>query len=378
MNYECECGKSVPYWDELMGQRSTCPQCGTSFTFPLPGQAPPAPVPMDMAGQDEPVPSAPSRIRTTEASSTEDQHYSFGESVESAYVPGGERGNRGMIFGHAVLGAVFGILAMAGLVVGSIILNVIHNILPVFIFLLPIVILGMVALAPAMVGMMVGNQVASVALDAKSRNPGHVGRVSCLTAVAGLAIIPVVGGIWALGGESFFDDLLLPFVRLMVGGSISFEWAEEPEPVNVPAWIIYGALGLSGLGGLAISYIKPSEAISWTPFCESCEKYKEIENLWKIPPSRAEVAARALEARDSVALGSIPYCTSRFKNRVCVELWACPCGDDTILELIYRSTIVPDDPEDKEEERDPVRLYSKSIGTNAANEFRSIAMDMRY
>ena len=96
----------------------------------------------------------------------------------------------------------------------------------------------------------------------------------------------------------------------------------------------------------------------------------------KIPPGRAEAAVGALEDKDFDALRRIHTC-KWFKNRVCIEMWTCKCRGDVFLELVYRSTTIPEEADEKEEEREPVRLYSRCIKVETADQLRSIAMTLQ-
>jgi hypothetical protein len=156
-----------------------------------------------------------------------------------------------------ILGGVAGLMGgyMAGaLCVGAaILLNVIHNLLPVFVFVLPLIIVGFLAFTPAVYGMGVGAGVGYTALLVRHRHGTSATLIAMFWAVAGMALFPLFAEWGSPAGVSFFSDVFLPFVRLMVGASLHFEWMVEPKPMDVPSWIVYTVLGLFAVLGVLVA-----------------------------------------------------------------------------------------------------------------------------
>jgi hypothetical protein len=80
--------------------------------------------------------------------------------------------------------------------------------------------------------------------------------------------------------QSFFPDDVLPFVYLMLGGCINLEWAAEPKPCGVPAWIVYTVLGVSGVFGQIAAFGAACECVEteFMPTADSDEVDLAVEN----------------------------------------------------------------------------------------------------
>lgn len=152
-------------------------------------------------------------------------------------------------------GGVAGLLTgyfLGGLCVGTaIVVNVIHNLLPVFVFIMPLIVLGFLVFSPLVYGMGVGTGVGYTAVLMRSRSGATAASIAVLSSVVGLASLPLLASWSAPPGTAFFNDTLMPFVCMMVGASLNFTWLAEPKPIEVAPWIVYAALGVSaGLGVL--------------------------------------------------------------------------------------------------------------------------------
>ena len=116
-------------------------------------------------------------VRHMRAPLTENVAVEFGRSFPLAYRPSGTPGDVGkmVLAGFPAVGA--GLAAGAACVGGAFALNVLHNALPVFIFLFPIVILGLLAISPGVLGWVTGLFISKSVQEAKCRYPAAAGIV---------------------------------------------------------------------------------------------------------------------------------------------------------------------------------------------------------
>ncbi len=328
-----------------------------------PGTSGPEEPPPDSfrSGEDSPY------ERRTPAPLDDNVPVAFGRSLPSAYEPSGASGDLSVMFTAGVPGLAVGLGAAALCAGGSFLLNVLHNVLPVFIFILPIAILALLAASPAAFGLGMGIVVAKSVKEAECRYPAAAGVVAFLWTCAGLALALVGGQLLVETGESFLDDRLLPFIRQMTAYSLTFTYLEEPDPVNVPEWVVYGILGLSALLGVAASYGLADEKVRENPYCERCKKYMKKHVLWKISPVHAFQAMAAFLSLDYKAISRLPFCDFT-KNRIDVDLWGCDCRKEYFLELVGHATVPsPDGPPEKKE---PVRIISRKLTLDEVNRVR--------
>ena len=307
-------------------------------------------------------------VLSRHASQAEDLPVSYGSAVPLAYCPAGNPGNTGTLFLYGLFGMVAGLAAGAGCAAGAALLNVVHNLLPVFIFVLPLLIIAFLALAPAVVGLTVGSVMAGGIKAARCRQPAMAGLVAGTCTLGALGLFLLIARLFTPPDESFFTDQLLPFVRLMIGGCVNFTWLEQPEPLNVPAWMIYGILGLSaGLGVLA-AYGAADEKVRSMPFCEHCGHYLGTDTLWSIPSIQGVPTIEAFDLMDVEALLQIPRC-NHFRNRIDVDLWSCSCRSEHFLELVAHA-IEPGKNGDEDKPSDPVRIYSRPLSAEEVDRMR--------
>ncbi len=83
--------------------------------------------------------------------------------------------------------------------------NVVHNLLPAFFFVLPLVIVGLMLIAPGVVGMTVGENVSKGVLGSKCRVPGQAGFIAFLSTVGGLVLFVMIA---RLPHCSMFDNFI--------------------------------------------------------------------------------------------------------------------------------------------------------------------------
>ncbi len=278
-----------------------------------------------------------------------------------AYKPSGEPGQTSVLFLESVQGFLVGLFKGALLLALAVGLNLIHNLLPVFIFVMPVLIVGIMLAAPFVAGMTVGSNVGSVVAQARCRLPAQAGGIALIGALGGLVLFLTVAQLATSPGESFLFDWLLWFVRLMVGGSLGFTWLAEP--VSLPAaWegVILVLLGLSTFLGLVMAYRTAAEVVRSVPFCERCQKVLTPKHLWSVSPAQGERTMRALHSLDFEKISKIPRCTS-FDNFVSVDLWACSCDSTGFLELVGCGVEPASGRDDEPTTQDPVRIFARTL-----------------
>ena len=99
-----------------------------------------------------------------------------------------------------------GLFKAALVLAAAVVVNIIHNLLPFFFFLLPFVIVGLMLVAPAAVGVSVGENVSKGVLDSKCRVPGQAGLIAFLSTVGGLMLFVLIAQGLTAPGESFLFD----------------------------------------------------------------------------------------------------------------------------------------------------------------------------
>lgn len=284
----------------------------------------------------------------------------IGSEVPLAYTPSGKSGQVATLVLFGALGLLVG-AAASGLLVGlSVLVNVIHNMLPKFFFILPIGILLMLAAAPAALGAGVGWTVGKGVRFAECRNAGVAGGIAVLWTIVGCIAVHLLATNLVPVGESWLGDHVLPFVRLMVGGSIQFSWLSAPEPANVPAGLIYSVLGLSALFGIMAAFGSADQKVRSAPFCERCANYAQSTSLGSTDPENAERAVRAFSSLNQSAIQHLPRSRS-VRNRVTFDIWACGCKACSVLELVLRLQEEPSPNGGEPKDRDPIRLYSRAV-----------------
>lgn len=237
LTYRCACNAELTFQPEQGGSLQRCPSCNSPFTVPWPEEE-----------------------TTTWAEQGEDvwlaEQQQLQERQEEASFAGQTSGAHlfMLMFVFGPMAAALGYVAAAACAGGAILINIVHNLSPVFVFAMPIVIVFFMAITPAVYGLGVGAVVGEGAALIRHRHAASAGLVALFWTVAGLVAFPFAAEMWAPPGKSFFDDQLLPFVHLMIGGCINFTWLEKPEPVEISSKIIYGLLGASALLGVMCAY----------------------------------------------------------------------------------------------------------------------------
>ena len=285
----------------------------------------------------------------------------YGLSVKLAYSPSGQKGKTSTLLLHGLTGLLVGLFKAALVLGAAIVVNIIHNLLPVFIFVFPLIIVGLMLLAPAAVGMAAGENVSKGVLESKCRVPGQAGFIALLSTVGGLVLFVIIAQSFTTPGESFLFDKLIWFIRLMVGGSVSFDWLAEPEAIgSTYEGIIFVLLGLSALVGAGIGYHTASETVRSVPFCELCGKHMEPESLWLLPPVQGPRAVQAFQSLNYKEIAQLPHC-SMFDNFISVEVWSCTCDSKSILELVGHGVEPPEEDGDEPTIQDFVRIFSRPL-----------------
>ncbi len=305
--------------------------------------------------------SLPETVRPEETRPGEDVLVDYGPSVKLAYNPSGQMGKTFTLLLHGATGVLVGLFKAALVLAAAVAVNIIHNLLPFFFFLLPFVIVGLMLIAPGVVGMAVGDNVSKGVLGSKCRVPAQAGFIAFLSTVGGLVLFVMIAQSFTTPGESFLYDKLLWFVRIMVGGSVSFDWLAEPEPIgSAYEGIIFVLLGLSALVGAGLAYHTASETVRSVPFCEQCGKHMEPESLWCLPPVQGPRAVQAFQALNYKEIVQLPHC-SMFENFISVEVWSCTCDSKSILELVGHGVEPPEEDGDEPTIQAPVRIFSRPL-----------------
>ncbi len=296
-----------------------------------------------------------------ESERREDAFVDYGPSVKLAYTPSGQKGNSSTLLVHGATGFLVGLFKAALVLAAAAAVNIVHNLLPVFFFVLPLVIVGLMLIAPAFVGIGVGDNVSKGVLGSKCRVPGQAGFIAFLSTVGGLMLFVLIAQSLTAPGESFVYDKMIWFIRLMVGGSVSFDWLAEPEAIgSAYEGIILVLLGLSALVGAGLGYHTASETVRSVPFCEACGKHLEPVSLWSISPLKAQQAINAFQSMNYNEIAHIPQCRM-FDNFVSVDVWSCTCDSKSILELVGHGVEPPEEDGDEPTVQDPVRLFSRPL-----------------
>ncbi len=305
--------------------------------------------------------SLPATVRPEETRRGEDVFVDYGLSVKLAYTPSGQKGSTITLFIHGATGVLVGLFKAALVLAGAVVINIIHNLLPFFFFLLPFVIVGLMLVAPAAVGMSVGDNVGKGVLGSKCRVPGQAGFIAFLSTVGGLVLFVMIAQSFTTPGESFLYDKLIWFIRLMVGGSVSFDWLAEPEAIgSAYERTIFILLGISALVGAGLAYYTASETVRSVPFCELCGKHMYPVSLWNISPLKIQQAINAFQSMNYNEIGQIPNCRM-FDNFISVDVWSCTCDSKSILELVGHGVEPPEEDGDEPTVQDPVRIFSRPL-----------------
>lgn len=368
IDYKCKCGAISTFGSKEVGELKRCDKCLSSFMVPF-ESSPDTKLAPDRELED---PDGPS-FRWTRAVLTDNVPIEFGTSFPLAYEPSGAPGDMAKLVlgGFPAIGA--GVAAGAACVGGALGLNALHNAIPYFIFLVPMVILGLLAISPAVFAWVICLIVSKSVQDAKCRSPAVVGFVAFLWACGGIAFLTVAAQFSMPDGQYFLEDMVVPFVREMAADSLNFKYVEDRDPVNMPSWVIYSILTGSALLGLFFAYGVAVRKVCESPFCERCERYMTKNTLWAVSPIHALKAVAAFLSLDYKGIQELPYCDFR-DNRIDVEVWGCHCRAGYILELTGHATITCPDGEEAPQKREPVRIFSRSLTLNELNRVRECSV----
>ena len=339
-----------------------------------PGMSPPSEQPQDGPSpfglQPEPDIPPPVYGPREESPSREDALVDWGPSVKLAYTPSGKLGSTSTLLFSGLSGLIVGLLKASLVLGGAVLVNVIHNLLPYYFFVLPVVIVGLMMLAPYAVGAAVGEHVAKGSVAAKCRMPLQAGVIAFLWTIGGLALFVFLAQSVMPAGESFMLDRIGWFVRMMVGGSLSYGWMEEPEAIGTTyETIIFVMLGISVLAGALVASHTASNTVRSVPFCEGCKRPMEPVSLWSISPSQSHRAILAFRSLHFKEINEIPCCRM-FDNYVSVDLWSCTCDSKAILELVGHGVEPPEEDGDKPKVQTPVRIFSRPLTSEQASQLR--------
>ncbi|MGF1580352.1 MAG: hypothetical protein ACFCD0_13400 [Gemmataceae bacterium] len=285
------------------------------------------------------------RLRDTSHRNVEEVKY--GESVPSAYEPSGEPGNLFILLAYGLFSLVVG--ALVGLLIGLVAagINWVHSYLPFFLFVIPILVLIILAVNPIFVGMVTGGILQGGITPAKCRSPVVAGLVGFFTSVSALLLLWVCVELLTSRG-------LIAFVRLQVGGAFHFEFGPDFEPINVPAWVIYSILGITGLIGVIGATDSVKKSVQNVPYCEDCMMYMERRVLWSVSPKEYQEVRDALDAQDwDTAFQFAPWRRASY----CVQLvlWLCDCDLEKYLEMYGRGQ------DQNEAIKDDIRVFSMIV-----------------
>ena len=315
--------------------------------------------------------SPPATVRPQETRRGEDVLVNYGPSVKLAYSPSGQMGKTLTLLLHGATGVLVGLFKAALVLAAAVVVNIIHNLLPFFFFVLPLVIVGLMLIAPGVVGMAVGDNVSKGVLGSKCRVPAQAGFIALLSTVGGLVLFVMIAQSFTTPGESFLYDKLLWFIRLMVGGSVSFDWLAEPEAIgSAYEGIIFALLGLSALVGVGLAYHTASDTVRSVPFCELCGKHMEPVSLWSIPPAQGPRAVQAFQSVNYKEIAQIPHCRM-FDNFISVEVWSCTCDSKSILELVGHGVEPAEEDGDEPTIQDPVRIFSRPLSPEQLSQIKA-------
>ncbi len=338
--------------------REFCWACHTKLGDSKAGNSA-GPQPEHSISQAHSVP--PASVRPQETRGGEDVLVNYGPSVKLAYNPSGQKGKTSTLLFHGATGFLVGLFKAALVLAAAVVINIIHNLLPWFVILLPFVIVGLMLIAPAAVGIAVGQNVAKSVLNSKCRVPEQAGFIALMSTVGGLILFLLIAQGLTAPGESFLFDKLIWFIRLMVGGSVSLDWAAEPEAIgSVYEGIIFVLLGLSALVGAGMAYHTASDTVRSVPFCEICGKHMEPVSLFSIPPVQGPRAVQAFQSMNPDQIAQIPHCRM-FNNFISVDVWSCTCDSKSILELVGHGVEPPEKVGDEPTIQDPVRIFSRPL-----------------
>lgn len=351
-----KCGGTIPLPD---GQAESIVQCTCGAKFRISN---PTPAPNQESPEIRPKSNIRSNSKKPAVGVTFDESLrkhpeDFGTNVPSAYEPSGAPGNLGVLFLFAVLGMAASLAA--GLLCGLLAFGItyVHSLLPVYIFIVPFFVLILVALTPGIAGAASGLFLSPGVVQAKCRNKGMANAFTLIAGSVGVVLLIIIA-------DLILTDGLLDFIRLIVGGSFHFQWGANFQPINVPAWIIYGVIIISGLFGVLISGQIVVDKVASTPYCEDCEVYLDQNTLWSITPRNLELLVQALDKRDMSAARSVPPCPE-LDTRVDVTLWTCGCNGDQFVEL-FGHTVMRS--KDGEQRKEPVRVYSAPLSVEEARQ----------
>ncbi len=395
----CNCGKRYRITPQVVGKQFKC-QCGVMVAVPSqppptqPGpipfqpkantgiQQPPPPSPGVSPGIQATPPAPPQPSSSPGIQSGPGQPPSIGpeasgalppvtnqpvdlEYKESDYQPSGQVGNLGLLLVFGLLSVLGGTLT--GFLCGGVGagINYIHNLLPVYICIVPLVIIIVLAAVPAVVGFVCGAIMIAGIKPSQCRNGAVAGAIAFPCAVASILLLLLVSSF-------LFENGFVGFVRLMAGGIANRTWGNEYEPINVPAWLIYGIGGLSALLGFIGAAAGVSEEVKGLPYCETCQTYHTKQNLQKISSNHGQAMMEILERFEFNRMTTIPPCDPLQENRIEIDLWSCECGEEHYLELFNFWMHPAKDEKSQPSKGGPRRVFSIALDNDQARYVKSL------
>lgn len=351
-----QCGKSYRWKPELAGRRAKC-KCGAAIAFP-------ESLPSDDLGEIElDTPAIPER-----------QAFSMGKDVPldymespSVYQPSGAMGNIGKVALSGLFSLGWGLAIGFGCGAVGAGINFLHNLSPVYIFIVPILVILLFLAAPALIGIAGGGAISQGAIHGHCRNPMAILGMSFVTSIISLVTVILVANM-------ILEDGLVGYVGYMVGGATNFEWTTKFKPVDIPAGWVYGILGVSGLIGTLLGGFGAMKDVKDRPYCEACEEHHEKTTLWSIAPNHLLDIKEALSQNDLATLQQLPIST--LPNHVDVDLWCCPGEENQLVELFGHAVIPPKKADEDPVVKDPVRVFSMAVSRELAAKLKAIAARM--
>ena len=95
----------------------------------------------------------------------------------------------------------------------------------------------------------------------------------------------------------------------MTAYSLTFKHIEEPDPINVPTWLVYGVLGTSAVVGVICALGYAAAKVEDMPFCERRSDFMMRRALWRIAPPYVREDIEAFTRLDPRAIAAVPSCS---------------------------------------------------------------------
>lgn len=348
-----QCGKSYRWMPELAGRRAKC-KCGAAIAFPE------SQLEDDFGEIELDTPAVPQRQTFPMA---QDLPLDYVESP-SVYQPSGAMGNLGKVALSGVFSLGWGLLIGFGCGAVGAGINYAHNLSPVYIFVVPILVILLFLAAPALVGIAGGAAISQGATHGHCRNPMAILVLSSLTSIVSITTVILVA-------NAMLADGLVGYVGYMVGGATNFEWTTKFDSVDIPAGWVYGTLAVSGLVGTLLGGFGAMKDVKDRPYCEQCGEHHERQTLWSVATNHLLLIKDALSQKDVATLQQLP--ASSLPNHIDVDLWSCSGEENQLVELFGQAVLPPSQDDEEPTVKDPVRVFSMAVTREQANQLKAIA-----